>query len=69
MICAAAFIAAPGWRALMERCWAEDPEQRPSFKEVLRTLHGLGRQLKERGRHSKRQLAGVSEEPGPAGGE
>lgn len=22
---------APGWRALMERCWADDPEARPAF--------------------------------------
>ena len=25
---------APGWRDLMERCWAEDPAARPSFPGV-----------------------------------
>jgi serine/threonine protein kinase len=25
---------APGWGSLVERCWHECPEQRPSFEEV-----------------------------------
>ncbi|GAB4821003.1 hypothetical protein N2152v2_008049 [Parachlorella kessleri] len=27
-----------GYIALMQRCWAQDPEERPSFQEVARTL-------------------------------
>lgn len=33
--------AVPGWRRLMERCWAEDPQQRPSFAEVAQELQAL----------------------------
>lgn len=29
---------APGWRALMERCWEEDPADRPSFSGTLPAL-------------------------------
>lgn len=46
----------------MERCWAEDPQQRPSFSEVLRELQGMSRALKERRR--QRRAAG-----GEGGGE
>lgn len=33
----------PAWRALMERCWAQDQKARPSFKEIsdeLRAMYG-----------------------------
>lgn len=32
---------ARGWRALMERCWAEDPTARPSFEEIGRELAAM----------------------------
>jgi serine/threonine protein kinase len=32
---------APGWKVLMERCWAEDPEDRPSFTQVIRELREM----------------------------
>ena len=36
----------PAWwpgpvRDLLSRCWAQDPEQRPSFPQVLRELRAL----------------------------
>ena len=32
---------APGWRELMERCWAHNPADRPAMREVMRQLHGM----------------------------
>lgn len=32
---------APGWKVLMERCWAEDPEDRPSFTQIIRELREM----------------------------
>ncbi|PSC74633.1 serine threonine-kinase [Micractinium conductrix] len=36
----------PGWRALLERCWAQDPEQRPDFAVVEEELRGIAREVK-----------------------
>ncbi len=47
--------AAPGWRELMERCWAEDPEVRPSFRDILRELHAMGKELKDKMRRRRKQ--------------
>lgn len=41
-VCPCAGSAGPGWRELLERCWAEDPEQRPDFR--CDTLHGAALQ-------------------------
>jgi serine/threonine protein kinase len=32
---------APGWRNLMERCWEEDPNNRPPFTQVVKELRGM----------------------------
>lgn len=32
---------APGWRALMERCWAEEADARPTFSEIIKELRGM----------------------------
>lgn len=32
---------APGWRALMEQCWAESPEDRPSFTQIIIELREM----------------------------
>lgn len=26
-------------KALIQRCWADDPQERPEFKEILETLY------------------------------
>jgi hypothetical protein len=41
----------------MERCWAEDPAARPPFTDILRELHSMGKQLKDRMRRQRRQQA------------
>jgi len=37
---------APGWRSLMARCWAEDPEARPTFTQIIMELRGMVSVLK-----------------------
>lgn len=37
---------APGWQALMERCWAELPQDRPSFSQIIREMRGMVAALK-----------------------
>jgi serine/threonine protein kinase len=37
---------APGWGALMQRCWAEAPEERPAFKEITQQLRLMATALK-----------------------
>lgn len=32
---------APGWRQLMERCWEEDPNNRPPFTQIVKELRGM----------------------------
>jgi len=32
---------APGWRILMERCWEEDPNNRPPFTQIVKDLRGM----------------------------
>ncbi|GAB4820408.1 hypothetical protein N2152v2_007454 [Parachlorella kessleri] len=34
----------PGWRCLMERCWAEDPQARPCFADIARELRAMAHQ-------------------------
>eukprot|EP00250_Pteridium_aquilinum_P002112 c12315_g1_i1 orf=493-4239(+) len=31
----------PAWRSLMEKCWAADPEERPTFLEIANTLRAM----------------------------
>ena len=37
----------PGWKDLVERCWAEDPDARPEFVEVEKELRKMARAVKE----------------------
>ncbi|PRW58530.1 alternative oxidase [Chlorella sorokiniana] len=37
---------APGWRVLMERCWADSPDDRPAFSEIIRELRAMVAALK-----------------------
>lgn len=37
---------APGWRGLMEKCWAEDPDDRPSFADIIKDLRSMVSALK-----------------------
>ena len=42
----------PGWRKLMEQCWAPNPAARPSFTEIasqLRTMSAAASQSKVHG--------------------
>ncbi len=32
---------APGWRDLMERCWEEDPNNRPPFTQIVKELRAM----------------------------
>lgn len=36
----------PGWKELMERCWNDDPEQRPEMSEVADALRDIARAVK-----------------------
>ncbi|EFJ43943.1 hypothetical protein VOLCADRAFT_65388, partial [Volvox carteri f. nagariensis] len=38
---------APGWSALMRRCWSTDPRDRPTFNEVLERMRVRGSQPHE----------------------
>ncbi|RAL44364.1 hypothetical protein DM860_011641 [Cuscuta australis] len=31
----------PGWRYLMEKCWASDPRERPAFSDIARELRAM----------------------------
>ncbi|KAL4439870.1 hypothetical protein ABPG75_002871 [Micractinium tetrahymenae] len=35
------FAGLPGYLALMQRCWAQDPEQRPGFRQIIEDLRRL----------------------------
>ncbi|KAI3424290.1 hypothetical protein D9Q98_009845 [Chlorella vulgaris] len=37
----------PGWKELIERCWAEDPEQRPDFSAIEDKLRSIAREVKK----------------------
>ena len=37
----ATFRGLDNYLALMRRCWAQEPEQRPPFSEVVTALSGL----------------------------
>ncbi|EIE23147.1 kinase-like protein [Coccomyxa subellipsoidea C-169] len=50
---------APGWCSLMERCWQEVPEKRPSFAEIVRELKVMGQALRPP-RMRPRSLVGAS---------
>jgi hypothetical protein len=32
---------APGWSELMQRCWAQEPEARPAFPQVVGELEAM----------------------------
>jgi hypothetical protein len=51
--------AGPGWRELIERCWAEDPEQRPDFSVVEEELRGIAREVKRQQAPAKRSAIPV----------
>lgn len=41
LCCAVCTSPAPQVRALVSSCWAQDPRQRPTFKQVLKELYAL----------------------------
>jgi len=38
---------APGWKCLVERCWAEDPDSRPTFRELVEELRLMAKAVGE----------------------
>lgn len=60
---------APGWRDLMERCWAEEPTARPPFTQVIKELREMISAIKpQRGGHGgvprdARNTTGASPRP------
>jgi len=44
-------------KVLMEKCWADDPSERPTFESVKKELEGI---VKNSGRHSTRAPAANS---------
>ncbi|KAL4419008.1 hypothetical protein ABPG77_003654, partial [Micractinium sp. CCAP 211/92] len=60
--------AGPGWRELLERCWAEDPEQRPDFSVIEEELRGIAREVKrQQGQQRARPPAAASRSALPPG--
>ena len=39
----------PGWRSLMEKCWAADAAARPTFSEIARSLRAMEASLNVKG--------------------
>ncbi|KDD71458.1 protein kinase [Helicosporidium sp. ATCC 50920] len=54
---------APGWAALVESCWAEDPDQRPGFPEIVKTLRDQALSLKHSARSRAKALPAAAAPP------
>lgn len=46
----------PAWKSLMEKCWAADPGDRPTFLEIARTLRAMEASLAAKGQGQARIL-------------
>eukprot|EP01137_Pigoraptor_chileana_P003007 Opistho-2@42595 len=44
----------PSYRTIVEACWDQEPERRPSFAEVCDSLEGMGAEAEELDLHAKR---------------
>ncbi|KAL6769353.1 hypothetical protein ACKKBG_A30675 [Auxenochlorella protothecoides x Auxenochlorella symbiontica] len=48
---------APGWRVLLEKCWADDPDERPSFPDIVKELRNMVGVLRAEARSASARLA------------
>ncbi|KAH7434088.1 hypothetical protein KP509_07G100500 [Ceratopteris richardii] len=46
----------PAWKSLMEKCWAADPNERPTFLEITRALRAMEASLASKGSSQPRIL-------------
>ena len=51
---------APGYRALIERCWHERPSQRPSFNVIVHDLAAMVMALRAPNKRSRSQAGGCA---------
>jgi serine/threonine protein kinase len=62
---------APGWKELVQQCWAEDPDERPEFVEVEKILKKMAKEVKSAQRKpegSTKGGAAVEKQDGGGGG-
>ncbi|KAJ8753177.1 hypothetical protein K2173_017756 [Erythroxylum novogranatense] len=45
----------PDWRSLMERCWAAEPSERPSFTEIVSELRAMAAKIPPKGQNTAQQ--------------
>ncbi|GFR51995.1 hypothetical protein Agub_g14528 [Astrephomene gubernaculifera] len=57
---------APGWSALMTRCWSADPASRPGFTEVLQRMRAMFTEVKSQ-RRAVRATAAMAATAGQEG--
>ncbi|KAF3324916.1 serine/threonine-protein kinase HT1-like isoform X1 [Carex littledalei] len=50
--------ANPKLAALIERCWQQDPTERPDFSEILEILQQLSKEVAEESEHKKEKQSG-----------
>jgi len=50
--------ANPKLAALIERCWKQDPTERPDFSEILEILQQLSKEVAEESEHKKEKQSG-----------
>lgn len=43
----------PDWRSLMERCWAAEPSERPSFTEIANELRSMASKIPPKGQNQQ----------------
>ena len=56
------FPGFPAYCALMRRCWAEDPAERPSFEAVIAELRSM---LADSNAHARRASGERTDKPSP----
>ncbi|KAL5100851.1 hypothetical protein RYX36_005178 [Vicia faba] len=45
----------PEWRVVMERCWASEPSERPSFTEIANDLRSMAAKISPKGQNQQQQ--------------